>query len=140
MHGDPDELPIVSLTFAGVKSGPNFDSEPGRRVDDRFRTSDRTGRPVEGGEESIPRSVDLHTLEAAELASDDIPMPIQKIAPSSIAERRRSLSRPHDVGEQYRRQDTVGDRLRRRRAQEPLYLVWHFGSHERSPVNARKRD
>jgi hypothetical protein len=57
MDGDAAHLPFDPLALPGVEAGAYLDSEIAPGVHDRPRTADRACRPVECGEEAVPRLV-----------------------------------------------------------------------------------
>src|SRR6266576_3225342 len=64
MHGDAGHLPVHQLALARVQADTDFQSELGHLFRDGATAADGACRPVEGGEETVPRRVHLLTAEA----------------------------------------------------------------------------
>ena len=67
VHGDAADLLSVELTLAGVDSCTDLDSQITNCLAGGHRTADRTRRPVERGQETVARGVDLAATETLEL-------------------------------------------------------------------------
>ena len=63
------------------------DLEPERMdaLDDRLSAVNRPGRSVEACEEAVTRGVHLLAAEANELPSHELVVPLQQVAPSTVA-------------------------------------------------------
>jgi hypothetical protein len=91
-----------------VQAGADFEAERVHDLDDRLRAVNRSGGPVEAGDEAIAGGVDLAAAEADQLAPNEFMVPFEQLAPSPVAELGRSSGRTDDVGEEHCRQHTFG--------------------------------
>src|SRR5207245_4718090 len=82
--------------------------ELAHRFSDGATAADGTCRPVEGGEEAVPRGVHLLAAEAHELATYELVMALQQLAPTAVAECGRLLARADDVAKEDGGEHTVG--------------------------------
>src|SRR4029077_20638749 len=57
-NGDPCDIVSVELDLAGVKACSDLDPERFRTAHDGMRTSHRSRRPFEGGEEAVAQGLD----------------------------------------------------------------------------------
>src|SRR5947207_3053428 len=71
VHGDAGDLLPRNLAFARVEPGANDETESGDRIADRLSAADRASRTIKGGEEAVPRRVDLPPAKLDELVPDD---------------------------------------------------------------------
>src|SRR5207253_1400894 len=94
-----------------------------RRVEDRLGAVDRSRRPVEGGQESVARRLDLPAAETAERLPDGSLMTLEQLTPAAIAELRGGAGGVDDVGEQDRREHPLGLRRVATPRQELLHLT-----------------
>src|SRR5207244_4105855 len=79
-----------------------------QRASDRRRAAHRCPRSLEAGEETIARGVELATVEAREQLAHARVVLFEQLAPASVAQLARALGGADDVGEENRRQETVG--------------------------------
>src|SRR4029450_6338168 len=70
-------------------------------------------RLLETRKEAITRRVDLPPAVALQLDAGDRMMPLQDSPPLALPDAREMLSRPDDVGEQYRGKHSAGGLLHR---------------------------
>ena len=77
-------------------------------MNQRQGAADRPRRSVEEREEAVARRPHLAAAEARELIADPSVMRLEHIRPRRVPELPRPLGGPHDVGEQHRRQHSVG--------------------------------
>src|ERR671919_915469 len=91
-----------------MNAGTDVEAELAYRVDDGRRTSHRSGRPVERGEEPVARGLDLTSAPAIELASDRLVVTVDELLPRAVTDLGGACGRPGDVGEQHRREHAVG--------------------------------
>src|SRR5919201_2142077 len=105
------------LDLAGVEADPHLDPDVPESLADRRRAPDRPGRRVEHREEAVAGRLDLPAAVLLQLATDQLVVSIELVAPPSIADLRRALGRPDDVAEHHGGEDPVGslDRGERRR-------------------------
>src|SRR5919197_928590 len=94
--------------LAGVEARTQLDAEPPDRLLDRVGGADRPRRPVECGEEAVPRGVDLLPAEPDELDPNGLVVRLEQLAPAPVAELHRALRRADDVGEEDGCEDAVG--------------------------------
>src|SRR5262249_60696680 len=71
------------VALAGGQAGTDRQPERIHRIDNGAGTPDRARRAVEGGQESVPRRVDLATPETIQLAAHNPLMLRQEIAPAA---------------------------------------------------------
>jgi hypothetical protein len=83
VHGDAGHLAVHQLALARVQADTDFQSELGHRFSDGATAADGACRPVEGGEEAVPRSVHLLAPEAHEVATDELVVALQELAPAA---------------------------------------------------------
>lgn len=86
---------INQRAVVGLGRGAKFGDGSGYRV----CATDGTDRPVEAGEESVTRGVDLLAAEARELLPDKRMVALHEVAPARIAELGELLRRADEVGE-----------------------------------------
>src|SRR5262249_29953220 len=79
------------------------------RAHDLLRALDRAGRTVKRGEEAIAGGVEFAASEPCDLSSRSLLVRCEKVAPSPVTYRRRTLGRSNNVREQQRRQHAVRD-------------------------------
>src|SRR5436309_6079915 len=99
VHGDTGDLLARDFAFARVEPGADDETQSGYRIADRLGAADRARRTVKGGEEAVPRRVDLPPAEAADLVADAILKALEKIPPAAVAELLGPLGRADNVGE-----------------------------------------
>src|SRR5215471_5069134 len=59
VHRDPGNVVAYELAFPGVQATAHVKTERAHRIADRTGATNRTRRPIEGGEEAVTRGVDL---------------------------------------------------------------------------------
>ena len=101
-NGVPDQFAL-----AGMDAGAHLDSKPTQSVNDRGGAADRSRGPVEDGKESVAGSVDLAPAVLGQLGAHKGVMLVNERAPGTVAQLRRSLGGPNDVGHEDGRQDAV---------------------------------
>ena len=89
-YGDARDLAIVQLAFAGMDTGANLEADGPDGIANGRSRLDGPRRSVEGGEEAVPRRVELGAAVAADLTSDKRVVPRQQIPPGSVARARQS--------------------------------------------------
>jgi hypothetical protein len=104
----PAIFPPRHLALAAVQPRADLQAQLTDAPDDRGSAPDRARRSVEGGEEAVPRRVDLAAAEPHELAADERVVALEELQPLAIAELGRPVREAHDVGEEHRRQHAVG--------------------------------
>ena len=110
VHREAAHLLPHTLAFAGVESRANRDAHLPHRLDDLSRAFQSLRRRVERCEQTVAGGVDLLAVEPFQLASGDAVIGIQDSAPRSIAHRSGEIRGSHDVREQDRRDEPLGDR------------------------------
>jgi len=103
VNRDPAHRGARELHLAGVQSGSDLEPEAAHGVHDCPAGADRPRRPVERRQESVAGSVDLSPAKPLEVATDELMMVLEQVAPTTIAELASSLRRPDNVGEQHGR-------------------------------------
>src|ERR1700686_11157 len=96
------------LALTSVNAGSDLEAGLAEAIADGDGASYGSGRPVEGGEESVAGGADLLPAEMFELATHRRVMLFEEVAPGFIAQRCRPCSRPDDVGEQDGGEDAIG--------------------------------
>ena len=99
MHSQTRDPAVTDLNLARVEPCADLDTEPLYGVTDRRCAADRSGGPVEGGEEPVAGGIDLLTAEAGQLVPHDSVMSAFQFAPALVAHGRRPLSGTHNVRE-----------------------------------------
>src|SRR5512133_3067365 len=123
MDRDSSNGSSAELALAGVQARAHVEADAANVFDDRARATDCSRRPVEGGEETVAGRVDLDAPKALEIATHDLVVLLEQIAPAAIAKLTCSIRRADDVGEQDRGEHSIrGDGLSDAR-QEFLDLV-----------------
>jgi hypothetical protein len=84
------------------------------------RARDRSSGTIEGREKPVSGSSDEAPTKTPKLTIDDMIVLIHEVAPASIAKGGHPLRRIHNVGKQYRRQNTLDGRRRSRSRHEFL--------------------
>src|SRR6185312_9901805 len=122
---DALHISIDEIDLSGVEANSHVDADRVERLVDRFGTSDRAGRTVEGREESVTRRLHLSPLEPIERLADDPVVLGEELAPSRISDLGRAVGRADDVREENRREHTVVLRSGARTGDEVLDLPQH---------------
>src|SRR5690349_8380635 len=86
VHGETADSGGLSCDLAGVGASADFDPERSHGFDDRLRASNSAGRPVEGGEEAVPRGVHFHSTVACQHRPHNLVMTSQELLPCMVAE------------------------------------------------------
>ena len=84
----------------GPRAGADLQAQLLHRLRDSARAADRSGRPIETREEAVAGCVELLSVIADELSTDDRVVPLEELAPCLVAEVHRLLRRADDVGEE----------------------------------------
>ena len=105
-------MPVAELETDGAYRSANRDG-----------ATDRARRAVEGCEERVASGVHLTAAEPLELASYELALILEQLAPALIAKLARTLGRLDDVGEEERREHPVGFRCGASSRQELLDLA-----------------
>src|SRR5207248_11005773 len=81
---DPDAPAVRAghLDLAGMEAGPHGDAVRRERVADRAGAPDASRRAVEGREESVARRLHLVSPMSLELASHDVMVALDDLAPA----------------------------------------------------------
>jgi hypothetical protein len=108
MHCDAADLVADQLALAGVKSSADVDAEVANVVAHRESATDRARGPIESSQEAVSGGVHLAAAKALELPPHQLVVSSDEVVPVVIAEPRGSLGRSDDVGEENRRQDSIG--------------------------------
>src|ERR1022692_1960638 len=98
MDSQPGQVIPANLDFASVDPSAHLDVEDSKSLSDRYCAFDGSTGAVEGGEESVARGVHFSTSEALDLRSNALVVPVEQVAPSSVAEAGGPGSGSHDVG------------------------------------------
>jgi hypothetical protein len=99
VDGDASHVVVAhQLALAGVQPRPDFDPQRADAVADGAGAANRPRGAVEGGEEAVPRGVDLSAPMPFELPPHDPVMGVEEGAPWTVAQCRGALGRAHDVG------------------------------------------
>src|SRR3972149_2881901 len=72
---------------------PDLQAQAAHLLQDRPRTPDGAGRPVEGGQEAVAGGVDLAPPEPRELLADDSVVGVEQVSPPPVAPRGGPLRR-----------------------------------------------
>ena len=107
MNCDPSHLAVYQLALACVQSHPHVEAEFGHQFGNGAAAADRSGRPVEGGEETVSGRIHLVAAEAHELAAHQLVVLLEQRAPCAVAQRRRFLAGADDVREEDGGEDSV---------------------------------
>jgi len=83
-----------------VETGTELEPQSARSVSDRQCAPDRTGWAVEGGEEAVPRRVDLAAAEKLQLAPDRRLLSSEQFRPFAVAEITQPLGRTNEIREE----------------------------------------
>src|ERR1700722_8811178 len=102
MDREAAHVVAYELDLASMNPGPNRDTEEGDRGTNRPRASNRSRRPVEQGEKSIPSLLNLAAAKAVELEPHPAVMLQQQLAPGKIAKPAQMRSGLHDIGAEHR--------------------------------------
>ena len=81
----------AELALAGVQARAHVEADAAHVLDDRACATNRARRPVERGEEPVARRVDLHSAKALEVATNDLVVTFEQIAPASVTQFTRSV-------------------------------------------------
>src|SRR5712691_5368544 len=100
VHRDPCDLAVNKLALAGVETRTHVEPQPLDSLGDRAGAADRPRWPVEGGEESVARSVDLRAAGERELAPDQRVVPLEELAPARVPKLDGGGGGIDDVGEE----------------------------------------
>jgi hypothetical protein len=100
VDGDSAHLAFDHLALTGVQAGTDLQTQLFHRLGDRAGAADRSSRPVEAGEEPVTGRIELPSVIADELSTDDRVVPLEELAPCPVAELHRLLRRADDVGEE----------------------------------------
>src|SRR5436305_605987 len=106
-HSEAGHLALMQLAFTRVYACTYPEPEPADALATSLGAADGARRSVERGEEPVPGRVLLLTAIARELAANEQVVPLEQLAPAPVAELRRPLRRPDDVGEEHRRENAV---------------------------------
>ena len=108
VHRDPENVIAGELDFSRVTSGSYFEAQRAHRICNGLGAAHRPRRPIEGCKYSIAGRLD----EAAPIPHHFLLRCLmvlgEQISPAGIAKFRRFGGRSDNVGEEYRREDTVG--------------------------------
>ena len=97
---DPADLAVDGLDLAGVDAGPDLDPEVPDAGSDGLGAMDGTGGSIERREEAVAGRIDLRAREPLKLASDDLVMGRDEVAPGGIADLGGPCGGTDDIGEQ----------------------------------------
>jgi hypothetical protein len=111
IYGETRDLLSPDLTLTGVDTAAHFDSKVADRLADGDSTSNRASGAVEGSEEAVARCIELAPPELVEQPANDGVVVLERLAPAPVAEPRRLLGGADDVGEEHRREHSVGLRV-----------------------------
>ena len=85
VDGDPADVVADQLALAGVQARPDLQPERPDRLDDRARTADRPGRPVERRQEAVAGRLDLAAPEAGQLLPHDGDRGCPAVEPAAVS-------------------------------------------------------
>src|SRR5829696_7726563 len=102
-HVVPDEVAL-----SGVDSGACRKANFLECRSDPLRAADRPDWELEPSQEAVAHGLDLFAPVSRELATNDLIMRREELAPATIPELGGTAGRPHDVGKENRREDPVG--------------------------------
>ena len=108
VHRDPGGLALDELALAGVQARPDLNAEILDGVGDCDGGTDRPRGSIERREEPVTGGVELAPAETGELAAHDRVVLLDDIPPGAVAQFSGPRRRTHDVGEEHRRQQTIG--------------------------------
>ena len=89
VDGDSAHLAFDHLALTGVQAGTDLQTQLLHRLGDRAGAADRSSRPVEAGEETVTGRIELRSVIADELSTDDRVVPLEELAPCPVAELHR---------------------------------------------------
>ena len=125
VDGDAAHRAFHTLALAGVNARADVEAELSNALDDGASAAHRARGTAERGEEAVACRVDLLSAPAPELLPHHLVMAFEKLAPRSVADRRRAIGGSDDVREHQRREDAVGLWRGPHPRQELLDLVEH---------------
>jgi hypothetical protein len=108
MDGDSCEIVAVPFDLTRMKTGPDLQAECAKRAADRTGTTDRPGRTVKRGQETVARVLHLATPEPVQFFANDGVVARKQFAPTAVAETTGKLCGLDEVGEQDRGQQPIG--------------------------------
>src|SRR5438034_3865649 len=88
VNSDAADVVPHHLALSRVHAGPNTDSQLLGGVEDRPSAADRARRTVERSQEPIPDRLDLASAEPPERRPHDPLVPLENLAPPTVAELR----------------------------------------------------
>lgn len=86
MYRHPGQIAARHLTLTGVQPGPNRQAEIMNTLDDRLRTSDRSGGPVERRKKPVAGMGDLAAAISQQLTTDQGIVMLEDVAPPAVPE------------------------------------------------------
>lgn len=108
LTANPREIVTSTVALAGMNPGAHLNSQRSDSVTHRSSTADRPRRTFEHSEETIAERLDRPTPVALDLDADDLVVAFDQCPPALVSHLGGSLCRGDDVGEQDRRQGTIG--------------------------------
>ncbi len=99
------------LDLPRMKSAADLDPESASASTDRLGTAHPPSGTVEGREHAVSSGLDLTATESPQLLADHCVVAIEQVVPASIAALNCLFSRPDNVGEEDRGQNSVGLRV-----------------------------
>ena len=108
VHGHAGDVLAADLELTGVESSADVDAQSSEGVANGDGAVDGSSRSVEGGHEFISDRVDFLAAEALQLAAHGPVVAVEDLTPLAVAQLSGALGGADDVGEQHRRQHSVG--------------------------------
>jgi hypothetical protein len=107
VHGDPRDLSVDELAFAGVEACTHVEAQFFDGFGDRAGAANRPRRSVEGSEEAVAGGIDLFATGAREFASDQGVVALEEFAPTGVSEFYGGCRGVGDVGEKDGAKDAI---------------------------------
>src|SRR5829696_4527435 len=100
VDGDTANIVPDAFDLSGVDPGADLETQTPDSFGDGHGTPDRASRPVEGGEEAVPRRVDLLSAEVNEFGPHSLVMVFEYLPPFPVAQGSSPIGRSDNVREQ----------------------------------------
>jgi hypothetical protein len=100
VYGNPADFLVGGLGLSGMQARPDRDPYFGDCRDDRVGGTNRLGRLLKAGEESVAGGIDLSTTEAVQFSANRSVVGCYKLLPRPVPESGGQLGRPHDIREE----------------------------------------